>query len=276
MKKKMNLLLSMLVTLALMVSMMPAAMAATTVDPEVDKGSITVTLKYKEEPVKDIEITIYRVAEGRVANNNLYYDLLDALKPAEDSTEEAVELDGLNAEAVEKATTDLMKKINAMEKEERDALKAGAVKTDENGVAKFENLPVGVYIAVKTSSSRYNFNPFMLYLPYTETETNEETNEATSEWVFDVTAEPKVTYRSGGGGGGGGEEPPIVIPDPEVPLDPGETPEEPPIEIPDEEPPLAELPQTGLLQWPILVMGSAGLLLIALGLLSEQKRKARN
>lgn len=91
------------------------------------------------------------------------------------------------------------------------------------------------------------------------------------DWVF--TAE--VTS-SGGGGGGGGEEPPIVIPDEETPLAPGETPEEPPVEIPDEEPPLAELPQTGLLQWPILVMGLAGLLLIALGILSEQKRKARN
>ena len=141
MKKKMNLLLSMLVTLALMVSMMPAAMAATTVDPKGDKGSITVTLKYKEEPVKDIEVTLYRVAKGRVANNNLYFDLLDALKPAEDSTEEAVELDGLNAEAVEKATTDLMKKINAMEQEERDALKAGAVKTDENGEELEEFVP---------------------------------------------------------------------------------------------------------------------------------------
>ena len=66
------------------------------------------------------------------------------------------------------------------------------------------------------------------------------------------------------------------MPDPEVPLGPGETPEEPPVDIPDEEPPLAELPQTGLLQWPILVMSLAGLLLIAVGILSEQKRKARN
>ena len=90
------------------------------------------------------------------------------------------------------------------------------------------------------------------------------------DWVF--TAEVTNT----GGGGGKDPEPPIVIPDPEVPLGPGETPEEPPIDIPDEEPPLAELPQTGLLQWPILVMSLAGLLLIAVGILSEQKRKARN
>ena len=62
------------------------------------------------------------------------------------------------------------------------------------------------------------------------------------------------------------------IPDNPPPGDPGDPPEE----IPEEEVPLATLPQTGLLQWPIPVMAAAGLLLVAVGLLSERKRRAGN
>ncbi len=266
MKKRLNKLTAMLVALVLMASLMPAALAATTVNPEVDEGSITVTLKYGESPLSDFEVTLYRVADGEVRDNNLYFNLLDAFKPAENSGEEPVELNGLNAEAVEKATTELMSKINAMEQEERDALKAGAVKTNEDGVAAFEGLSVGVYIAVQSTSSRYTFSPFMLYLPYT--------NEDGTDWEFAVDANPKVTYRGGGGGGGGGTT--IIIPPDPVPTDPADPPSDPTEGIPEEEPPLAELPQTGLLQWPIPIMAAAGLLLIALGLLSEQKRKAQN
>ena len=70
------------------------------------------------------------------------------------------------------------------------------------------------------------------------------------------------------------DEDEFIIPDDDVPL--GDLPDEELEDILDEEPPLAILPQTGLLQWPIPVMCAAGLLLIALGLLSEQKRKAQS
>ena len=88
----------------------------------------------------------------------------------------------------------------------------------------------------------------------------------------------KIKVIGCGGGGGNTPPPPIIIPPDEPPLSPPPDfpPDEPYEEIPDEEPPLAELPQTGLLQWPIPVMAMAGLLLMALGLLSEQKRKAQN
>ena len=46
--------------------------------------------------------------------------------------------------------------------------------------------------------------------------------------------------------------------------------------IPEEDPPLGVLPQTGLLQWPIPVMAAVGLLLVAIGLLSERKRRVNH
>jgi len=89
------------------------------------------------------------------------------------------------------------------------------------------------------------------------------------------------------------DDPPSIIPDepipdepiPEEPIplepyEPEEIPEEPiptepdePEEIPEEEVPLAELPQTGLLQWPVPVMAAAGLLLILLGYTGDRKAK---
>ena len=259
MKKRLNKLTAMLVVLVLMVSMMPAAFAAeqSTVDPANDKGEISITLKYDENPVSNITVTLYRVAEGRVENNNLHYDVLDALGP--------VELDGLTADETAQATTALVEKIEKMQPEAREEFIVETVATNEEGVAKFENLPVGVYLAVQSSASRYTFSPVLMYLPFT--------NDAGTAWDFAVTANPKVSYHGGGGGGGGTT---IIIPPDPVPTDPADPPSDPTEEIPEEEPPLAVLPQTGLLQWPIPVMGAAGLLLIALGLLSEQKRKAQS
>ena len=266
MKKKLNVLTSLLLTLVLMVSMMPAAMAAeqSTVDPANDKGEISITLKYDEKPVSNISVTLYRVATGRVESNNLYYDVVDALGP--------MELDGLNAKETAQVTTALVDKIANMEPDEREPFIVKTEATNEEGVAKFEDLSVGVYLAVQSTSSRYTFNPVLMYLPYTF---RDETG-AGLDWEFAVTANPKVSYR-GGGGGGNTPPPPIIIPPDEPPLSPPPVfpPDEPYEEIPDEEPPLAELPQTGLLQWPIPVMAMAGLLLMALGLLSEQKRKAQ-
>ena len=279
MKKKMRVLTTMLLSLALLVSLMPAALAATTVDPENDKGNITVTLKYGENPVPGIDITLYRVAEGKVKDNNLYFELLDAFKPAEGSGEAELELDGLKAGETAEVTGKLAERVSQMSAEEKENFRTAKATTDENGEAKFKDIPVGVYLVVQSSSGRYRFSPVLLYLPFT--------NDAGTAWEFAVAVNPKVSYHGGGGGGGTPEppvdpddpNPPIIIPDEDPPL--AELPE-PPSEEPeledifDEDPPLAILPQTGLLQWPIPVMAMAGLLLMALGLLSEQKRKAQN
>ena len=287
--KKLKLLTSMLLTLVLIVSLMPAAMAAeqATVNPETDKGTVTITLKRTggETLVPDVNVTLHQVGVGRTANNNLFFDLVPALAGTQTDGESpaAVTLDGLTAAQNTAYAAALKKAINNLSDEEKATVSSWTVKTGEDGKAVFAGnegdggLHVGVYLVQSEKRGGYQpITPFLIYLPITETE------DGGSHWDTEVAASPKVEYQTGGGGGGNTkpdpEEPPEIIPDDPPPLGPGEFPdEEPDLEdIFDEEPPLAMLPQTGLLQWPIPVMAMTGLLLVALGLLSEQKRKARN
>lgn len=258
MKKRLNKLTAMLVTLVLVVSLMPAALAATTVDPENDKGSIELNLK-----ASGMEVTVYRIGVGESVDNNLVFGLQDALKEKLGD----VELNGLKAAGVE-AVTKQLKELGDLSK----LLPAKEIwtattedKVGEKYPVKFADMPVGVYLVVQTKNpSRYeNFDSFLLYLPVTSADG--------ADWDNSVMADPKADYVTSGGG-----NTTIIIPDDPPPLIPGGGSDDPLVEIPEEEPPLAVLPQTGLLQWPIPVMGAAGLLLIALGLMSEQKRKAQN
>ena len=54
---------------------------------------------------------------------------------------------------------------------------------------------------------------------------------------------------------------------------PGDTPDEPEVEIPEEDVPLAELPQTGLLQWPVPLMALAGVVVFFVGYMTDRKAK---
>ena len=170
----------------------------------------------------------------------------------------------------------LEEKIEGLTDEEKAAILAGAAETDAEGIAKFEEMPVGVYLVVYTGGGRYHFDPVLLYLPYT--------NEDGTAWEGDVAASPKVSYDK--------PDKPDKPDEPDVPDTPDtpDEPDDPGEEIPDDptptggkdpgeeldEPdvPMGGLPQTGLLQWPVPVMTVAGLVLIAAGLLSERKRKA--
>ena len=292
--KKLKLLTSMLLTLVLIVSLMPAAMAAeqATVDPETDRGTVTITLKRTdgETLVPDVNVTLHQVGVGRTANNNLFFDLVPALAGTQTDGESpaAVTLDGLTAAQNTAYAAALKKAINNLSDEEKATVSSWTVKTGEDGKAVFAGnegdggLHVGVYLVQSEKRGGYQpITPFLIYLPITETENGG------SHWETDVAASPKVEYKTSGGNtkpdpkpDPDPDDPPTDIPEEEVPLGPGEFPDDegdPGLEdIFDEEPPLAMLPQTGLLQWPIPVMAMAGLLLVALGLLSEQKRMARN
>ena len=291
--KKWNLLTAILLTAAMTVAMLPGAAAAGSdsskrdVDLEKDRGTIDVVLKSPYgNPQAGIEITIYQVGTGRIEDGNLYFDLVEALRPAEG--EDAIDLNGLSAAANTATAAKLQRKLSQMDAEQfvdgsqpgavagKDQILAWAANTDEKGVASFKDLPVGVYLVVQTgvSDDYYNITSFLAYLPMT--------NEEGDGWDYAVEIDPKLEARPGGGGGDK-PEPPIDIPDPEPPkVEPPEPPievldpePEPPIDIPDPETPKGELPQTGMLQWPIPLMAMAGLVLFSLGWLKEQKsRKA--
>ena len=248
--------------LTLILAMSSTAMAADklSVNPEEDKGSVTVTLVKKDSDTKisGLNVTLYQVGSGKTENYNLVFELLDALKGT------GVELNGLKADAninSAKALQDAIKNLP-----EGITAPTWTVETNEGGEAKFENLPVGVYLVETEGTRSYKtIVPFLLYLPYT--------NATGDGWVLDVVSQPKVEGRP--------YYPPQNPPEEEIPeedpptTNPPEFPSEypPEEEIPDEEPPLAELPQTGLLQWPIPVMAAAGLALVAIGTASDRRRR---
>lgn len=334
MKKKLT---AMVLALVVALSMVPGAAAlGNTVDIENDKGTITVKPTYNNTVVSDQEVTLYKVGVARTENNNLVFDLADSLS--------GVEIDLNKGTITVDQVKELYSKISGLETAEKDALTVGKATTTEEG-AKFEDLGVAVYLVAKTNSSRYSFDPFLLYLPFT--------NDEGSEWVFDVVAEPKTTHKSSptpdksvtvkkvwvdnndekglrpeaievqllkDGQPYGNpvvldksvkwsyiwrnldknsewsvveltvegytssvsksgntftitntldDEPPTEIPDEPTPTDPADPPEE--IEDPDV--PLGDLPQTGLLQWPIPLMAMAGVLLFFGGFMADRKAR---
>lgn len=295
MKKTWNAITAMLLAALLVLPLAPTAAAEetdetpvkeqSTVDPAHDTGSVTLTLQSasnKDVKVEGAQITLYRVGVGTIENSNLVFELVGALKPGTpaegEEAETPVELNSLNETQNKENAAALKQKIEKLQaglaegqKLEDLGIANWTMTTDKDGVAKYDDegkgLPVGVYLVVQTArhSSYYDITPFLLYLPYT--------NDDGTAWVFDVAAYPKVERRPSGGGGGGKDPEEIV--DPEVPLDPGTTPEIPGEEIPDPEVPTTTLPQTGLLRWPVPVLALAGLALIAAGLLSERKSRAR-
>lgn len=108
---------------------------------------------------------------------------------------------------------------------------AATAVTDGDGKVKFSDLPVGLYMVRQNGFEKKakftEIAPFIVSVPMTQD----------NEWVYDIDASPKVN----------------VIPQPTVTPDP--TPA----------PPEEDLPQTGMLRWPIPVLGVGGLILFSLG-----------
>ena len=142
------------------------------------------------------------------------------------------------------------------------------VTADADGNAKFNSLEEGVYLVTTTdyrTRAQYVFTHFIILVMGEE----------------DIIAIPKAEYVPPGGGGGGGRRPPgggggddpgTDIPDPRPPLDPNGPPVTPPVvDIPEPPPPLDDLPQTGVLRWPVPVLAIFGFLLIMVGVLINRR-----
>lgn len=257
-------LVSLLLALVLAVSLAPAALAAevTTVKPD-DKGSVTLTLKRDSSPVSGLNVALYRVGKVEIVGNNLQFVLLDAVKSTV-AGEPEVSLNGLTAEEVKAAVTTLTARIRALDETAKDALAIGTKTSDADGKVVYEDVEVGVYLAMQVNAGSYRFDPVLLFVPIM--------NDAGTAWDIAAEASPKVSYK--GSNHPNPPTPPETPPE-NPPTDPpgGGGGDDSPIEIPDDEPPLV-LPQTGLLQWPVPVMAMAGVLLVTLGIASERKRKS--
>ena len=208
-----------------------------------------------------------------VENSNLYFDLLPELQEVKTESGEQITLDGLTAGK----NTEYAAALKEVSSEILGEVPNWELKTEKDGKAVFDNegkgMPVGVYLVQSKENSDYEeIVSFLMYLPMM--------NEENTEWEMDVSANPKVEEKKHDR-----PDKPDKPDTPDVPDDPGEDLPDDPVpsggkdpgeELEDPDVPMGGLPQTGLLQWPIPVMTAAGLLLVALGLASERKRKAHN
>lgn len=107
---------------------------------------------------------------------------------------------------------------------------------DASGKAKFENVECGLYLVVQkqTANGYERMSPFVVSVPMT--------NSSGTGWSYDVTARPKV------------EPVPTYVP--ETTPEPTPRPSSPSGE---------NLPQTGMLMWPVPVLAGAGIALFAVG-----------
>ena len=200
------------------------------------KGTLTVTLKTNGGRTgANLDLVIYQVAKGEIVSNNLVFKSLVG-----------------DTFDFNKLTSDDLKELG---KVDLTGLISQTGKTDDQGVATFTDLPIGVYLVKLQNGGRYEMAPFAAAVPIS----------GATEWDFSTEAKPKVEYDSYVPPTTP-EEPTEEIPDEEVPKDELE-------EIEDEDVPLAELPDTGLLQWPIAVLIAGGILLFTIGMVVDRRAR---
>lgn len=176
------------------------------------KGTVTVKMEYDGKSVTGGVLAAYRVAQIVETDGNFGFE---ALAPYE-----APELLPENLNTPELAAS-FAGQISG----------AGiAPASSENGLTRFEDLELGLYLIVQTEAAPgfEPMKPFLVSVPINED----------GHYVYDVTAEVKSQLHQ--------EPQPTTPPMPTQPLEP-------------------TLPQTGQLNWPIPVLAVLGLVLFSVG-----------
>lgn len=257
-------------------------------------GILKVIIKCDGKLIEGTNIAICRAADAEEVNEEAVYKVTDSFsgfmtdfawvndKPEEHPTQ-AVKLDTY---ATGNGVTRIMKE------------------TDANGEVSFSDLDPGLYLVSKLNSvgDIYTMAPFLVPIPH-------KNDKASSGWSYLVSARPKVSTTTSTeyiSDGGTPAKPPTSgwtsTPLPESTITP--VPTLPPIlaltstptlvDIPDDpsvlgtqtdvleevdivdETPKGELPQTGMLRWPVPVLSSAGILMFVAGTFMTAKNKKRN
>lgn len=162
--------------LALLGSFPGAALAAGGVDLA-RTGSITVVLREggeDREAVPDARITLYHAADVKTENGKLVYQYTPDFAPC------GAALDDLNAEGLAEHLAGYAA---------REKLTGVTGTTGRDGRVTFEDLPMGLYLAVQKGrvSGYYTMVPFLITLPMM--------NGEGTGWLYDVEASPKVQPR---------------------------------------------------------------------------------
>ena len=248
-----------------------------------EKGKIAVELEYGISPIRSLEVELYRVADVTLVSEKYVFTLTDEFKDAGVT----LIVDDLEDSAVYKSQAGAL--LAYARNNSRST--AGKATSGSDGKVEFADLKSGLYLIARASGSgSYSFDPVLIPLPYFL-----KTAETAGTWMFEVTSWPKIEYTPPPYTPPNTPpytppaEPPTVTPPPveplptaqppadelvqfiaEVPLAPA-PPEE--IEIPDPETPLTNLPQTGLMFWPIVFILIAGVALLAIGIILFRRSK---
>ena len=277
------------VTLIMLFTLLMASGAFAAMDLTREDGRIIVALVTEsgDTPLRNIQVSLYRVGDVELVNGEYSFSRAGDFRNANVTL--VIETSAQHAnQAALLVTYARSNRLTPIETKS----------TDTNGRVEFNDLGSGLYLVMQTSanvSGGYVFDPVLIPLPYLT-----QTTDTAGTWEFEVTSRPKTEYVPPP------ETPPPTTPPTTPPVTPPVTPppespqETPPpasselvefdnevplASVPSEEPaeelfipeqdvPLGNLPQTGLLIWPIAVFLIAGIVIVVAGIIVKNRKRA--
>lgn len=214
--------------LALILSLSLCTAASAHDVPDLDRtGKISVTMKEDGKTVPGGSLTLYRVGEVVENDGDYAFALVEEL----DNT--GIVLNDLQSASL----------AEKLAEEVKDSKLTGTTQTiDGNGKAVFEDLELGLYLAVqnKAASGYEKADPFLVTLPMYDGEA----------YQYEVDASPKVQLEQA-------KDSPDDDDDNDNDTTGGKRDD--------------RLPQTGQLNWPVPVLAMAGLFLLTVGVALRRK-----
>ena len=266
MKKSKMKLLPIVLSIIIFTSMVSPLLGASAAEFWNGDKLLTVEIRYNSTGVRNVEVAICRVATVNLSFGNVRFELVDDFKDVVDDWSEEMNISNekfqefANAFARHLASDATIDRI--------------VERTDEFGIAGFEDLENGLYLVMQVNPGRYTFLPGFVQI---------------GRNVEEEIVIPKVEYER--------ERPPRPTPTPtpayptptpsaiptQTPPRPTPTPtptelEEPEVPTasfpPEEKPPDDKLPPTGVFNWEtvIITLTALGVLFLAIGLIMQKRR----
>lgn len=200
-------------------------------------GSITVVMinKANKQPLADAEVAVIKVADLLYTGSDVVFSLNS------DFHDTAVDL------------TDPDSAKTLYSSAQAKGISGTSATADAEGKAVFASCELGGYLVYSADDS---FAPFVALLPMADDDS----------YCFDLTAEPKIDIPETTQPAPGGDVPEPIAPVPNDPTEPTET--ETTTEVQPADSPAGDnekLPYTGMLQYPIPILGLGGVLVFSKG-----------
>lgn len=164
------------------------------------EADATVATNPENKPLEGVEFTLYRVKT--TADLLKYYDALEGASVKEFTAGDCFTVTSesdWSATTLEKAYT----KEATGKGADATVGKVGPAKTNAEGAAQFNGLPVGMYLVIETNkvqSVTKTVTPFLVSIPMTrigDTEGDTNKNNNLKQWLYDVVVYPKNSTAQG-------------------------------------------------------------------------------